>query len=91
MKINVNYTELSNNIFAVEFQQLNNAYRVITFLGYIFGNARLAAGIRISRKQIQIIFLLSSARAIIILLNRFVITHVDCISHTSFFNTTVAF
>ena len=84
MKINVNYIELPNNEFAEEFHKLNNAYRVINFLGYIFGNACLAARIRISRKQRHITFLLSVARAIIIILNRFVIKHVDCISQTSF-------
>ena len=46
-EMNVNYIELPNNKFAVEFQKLNNAYLVINFLGYIFGNACLAAGIRI--------------------------------------------
>ena len=91
MKINVNYIELPNNKFAVEFQKLNNAYRVINFLGYIFGKACLAAGITISRKHIKMTFLLSVARAIIIFLNRFVIKHVDCISQTNFFNTAVAF
>ena len=85
------YIKLPNNKFAVEFHQLNNAYRVINFLGYIFGNACLAAGITISRTQTNMTFLLSVARAIIIILNRFVIKHVDCISQTIFFNTAVAF
>ena len=87
MKINVHYIELPNNKFAEEFQKLNNAYWVINFLGFIFGNASLTltARIRISRKQRTITFLLSVARGIIIFLNRFVIKHDDRISQTSFF------